>query len=139
MSGRESGFLAAREFGVDDVLSVMTGVLVSRDHIGGVYKVCDHMTGESLMTHQLPRAADECAPSLRAQFPDLAAIEMPEFDGEESVFAWLDGIEARYGKTRWVEPLNREDHTRIDPIAELKMIRPDVPIIAVRVDDEGSR
>ena len=124
-----------REFEVGDILSVLTGTLVSRRLIGGVYDLCNHMTGDNLMTHQLPRASDECSPSLKAQFPDLAAIEMPKFNGPDTVFAWLDGIEATHGKTRHVTPLPAADHTVIDPIAELKLMRPDMEVIVI---DGGS-
>src|SRR5215469_4293666 len=92
-----------REFHIGDILSVTTGRLVSPRHIGGVYDILGWMTGDSLFTHQLPRAAEECAPSLREQFPDLAAAEVPEdFGGKDGVDRWLAAQVAVYGKTREV-------------------------------------
>lgn len=89
------------------------------------------------MTHQLPRVSRECAPSLREQFPDLAAVEVPEdLEGEAAVMSWLSGIVAQYGETRAVRPLDPEDHTRINPITEMRMMRPDMPIVGVVVDDD---
>ena len=126
---------ATRTFHIGDVLSITDGHLVSPRHIQGVYEILNWMTGESLFTHQLPRASRECRPSLVEQFPDLAAVVFPsELRGDEAaIFAWLEAAVALYGETREVAPLAIEDHTPIDPIAELKMMRPGSPIIEVRL------
>lgn len=129
---------AAREFDLGDILSITTGALVSRRHIEGVYDILGYMTGESLFTHQLPRASRECEPALLAQHPQLADVRVPDWPSEgvkEAVYAWLDEQEDRFGKTLPVTPLATEDHTRIDPISELKMMRPDMPIIVVEAPD----
>jgi hypothetical protein len=86
------------QFALGDVLSITTDCLVSRDHIGGVYRILNYMTGDNLFTHQLPRAAEECKPALLAQHPRLAEVETPEdFGGAEGVYAWLAEQEARFG------------------------------------------
>jgi hypothetical protein len=122
-------------FEVGDILTVMTGILVARSGVEAVYDLCNYMTGDNLMTHQLPRACDESGPALRAQFPDLAGITVPEFTGgAPEVFAWLDSVEAAHGKTREVTTLPDVDHTYIDPLAELRMMRPDLPIIVIDGD-----
>lgn len=111
------------DFALGDVLSITTERLVSRDHIAGVYRILNYMTGESLMTHQLPRVAGECKPVLLAQHPQLAAIVVPdELSTAEAVYAWLDEQEKVYGATLPVSPLNPEDHTSIDPLAELGLM-----------------
>lgn len=129
-----------------DVVSVVDGSLVSRDHIGGVYRVLDFMTGESLMTHQLPRACDEVRPEIIRQQPWLVDVKAPQWDEipgwdamtpdemKAHVFAWLDEQEALHGATVDLLPLHPDDHTSIDPIAELAMMRPDATIIPVIVD-----
>lgn len=129
-----------KPFHIGDVLSAMTGTLVSRDHIGGVYNVLNWMTGESLMTHQLPRASRECEGLLRKTFPDLAAIDLPDWSSVPNedkerviVHEWLAAQAAAHGETREVPRLPEQDHTQIDPIAELKMMRPDAPIVAVEL------
>ena len=109
-----------KQFHIGDILSITTGRLVSPDHIGGVYNILNWMTGDSLFTHQLPRASDECAPTLREAFPDLAAIEPPEFDGKESVERWLAETVAQYGEYREVPRVDLADHARIDPLLELQ-------------------
>lgn len=130
----------AKAMPLGDVLSVTDGALVSRDHIDGVYRVLNFMTGDNLFTHQLPRAADECRPAILAQHPWLADIHPPEWDHDGDikvqVFGWLDEMEAAHGPTVLLTPLADVDHTRIDPITELRMIRPDAEIIVVQTDGE---
>jgi len=118
-----------RDFHIGDVLSAATGILVSPDHIAGVYRILDFMTGESLMTHQLPRASRECEPSLRAQHPELCAVAIPTIDSKESALAFLETLYPRFGERVAVTPLDPADHTSIDPIAEIKMINPNAKII----------
>lgn len=125
-----------KTFHLGDILSVTTSRLVSPRHIGGVYDILGWMTGESLMTHQLPRAAGECEGPLRAQHPDLAEVEVPEkFGGKADVDRWLAEQVAVYGETREVAPLAAGEHTHIDPLDELRMIRPDAEIITVALSD----
>ena len=121
-----------KTFHLGDILSVTTGCLVSPRHIDGVYDILNWMTGDNLMTHQLPRACGECEGPLRAQHPDLIVIEVPgDFGGKEGVDRWLAEQVTIYGETREVAPLAAEDHTRIDPITELRAMKPDAEIIAI--------
>ncbi|MEU7170238.1 hypothetical protein ABZ949_01950 [Micromonospora tulbaghiae] len=131
----------SKPFHLGDILSITTGRLVSPDHIDGVYRILNHMTGDSLFTHQLGRASDECTPELLRQHPDLAEVVPPKFDGEAHIWRWLAEQTDRYGITREVTPLAPADHTRIDPIAEMKMMKPDIEVITVEVDGgpEASR
>jgi hypothetical protein len=131
--------MTARAFHLGDVLTITTGALVSPRHIDGVYDILNWMTGDSLFTHQLPRAMDECQGPLLAQHPDLAAITLPDFgDGKAAVYAWLAGQVAVYGETRAVAPLDPADHTRMDPITELRKMAPHAEIITVEVPDGGA-
>jgi hypothetical protein len=63
-----------KKFHIGDVLSIIPGRLISPDHVGGVYNILNWMTGDNLMTHQLPRASRECEPYLREQHPDLTSV-----------------------------------------------------------------
>lgn len=126
-----------RRFHIGDILSVMDGRLVALRGIEAVYDLCGYMTGEvGLMTHQLPRACREAEPTLREQFPDLASLEWPdqwpEGDPKTVVYGWLAEQVERYGEDREVRPLAPADHTRIDPVEELTMMRPDAEIIVVQ-------
>ena len=130
--------MTTRDFHPGTVLSVTTGRLLSPDGIGGLYEILNWMTGDNLFTHQLPRASDECAPSLRAQFPDLAAVVPPEFSGEAEVWTWLAAQVEAHGETREVAPLREDEHTYVDPITELHKMAPGKPVIGVIVPDAAS-
>lgn len=134
---------AGKVFGLGDVLSVTTGILVSRRHVDGVYDVLQHMVGGPVWTHQLPRVSDEVTPDILRQHPWLGDITVPIFpDGDEdtvrtAVFAWLDGIEAVHGSLVSLHPLSDPaDHTPIHPVDELQMMRPDVVIIPVTIPED---
>lgn len=141
-----------KTFGIGAVLSITSEAMVC--DIGEIYEILGWLTNEpGLMTHQLPRAARESEDFLREQFPDLAAVDMPKWSevpgweamGNEAkkavISEWLDDLASRLGATREVPRLPAEDHTSIDPIAEIKMIRPDLPIITLRATarEEGEQ
>lgn len=63
-------------FGLGIVLSATTGRLLC--DMGGVYEILNHMTGDNLFTHVLPRAFRFAAPLIKAQYPELEAAETPE-------------------------------------------------------------
>jgi len=131
----QTDYGTAESFHLGDVLSITTGCLVSPDHMDGVNRILQHVVGEPLWTHQLPRAADECRPSLLAQHPDLADVEVPDaFDGKEHVERWLAEQVQRYGERRDVRPLAPQEHTSINPISELLMLKPDAQVVVVEVD-----
>lgn len=81
-----------------DLLSVSTGKLLSHDHMDGVYRVLNFLTGDSLMTHQLPAACDAMRPVLLEQLPWLAAVVPPADATTDEVLAWRDWAELEYGK-----------------------------------------
>lgn len=119
-----------RTFDIGDIVSVTTGILMARRHVGAVYDLLGYMTGEQLMTHQLPRAQGQCRPHLVAQHPDLAAIEVPEPpEGgwtRETVDAWLDEISAIHGAQHPVDPLPDAQRAPQNPIEELaEMVGPE--------------
>lgn len=121
-------------FAIGPILSAMHGRLLCE--IGGVYEILNWMTGESLMTHQLPRACRESEPWLKEQFPDLAALDVyePVINSAEDCAAYLASLPG--APVRDVMPLRPEDHTSIDPLAEIRMMRPDMPIVAIAIDEE---
>lgn len=129
------------DFHLGDILSVTTGRLVSPSHmdgIYGIYSILNWMTGDNLFTHQLPRATEDCAGPLLEQHPDLAAVVVPDdFESAEHVFAWLDEQIARFGERRPVAPIAPERHLRVDPITEIRMMRPDLPVDVVEMPAPG--
>ena len=128
--------MTTRTFHISDILTITTGRLVSSRHVDGIYDILNWMTGDSLYTHQLPRGMDECAPSLREQFPDLAAVTPPgDLGGEDAVRAWVAGQVRAHGETRDVTPLPAGGHVHMDPVTELRKMAPQAEIIAVEVPE----
>jgi hypothetical protein len=98
------------------------------------------MTGDSLFTHQLPRASDECKPYLLKQFPELAEAGTPKNiarldelisdakhhegeSAESAVKMWLDWMAepgtCNLKKKYMVARIPRQAHQSKDPIAEM--------------------
>jgi hypothetical protein len=102
--------------------------------IGKVYEILNFMTGDDLMTHQLPRAAEACEGPLKEQFPKLAEIVVPDKfpanDPKTAVQEYLDEKIAVYGNSFEVTPMEGFEHK--NPISELAEMT-DKPIIAVEV------
>jgi hypothetical protein len=126
-------------FHLGDMLSITTGRLVAQDKMDALYRLLNFMTDDSLFTHQLPRAAEECAPELVRQFPWLADIECPDFTDPAEVPPWVAAQVAERGEFHEVAPLAAADHTRIDPITELYMIKPDAEVIVIEIAKEAQR
>lgn len=125
--------MTTKDFHIGDILTVTTGIFCAPTGVGAIYNILGWMTGDDLMTHQLPRAGRECEADLKRQHPDLAAIVMPKFSGEAEGRAWLAEQVGIYGETRPVAPLAAADHTAIDPIAEAKMMNPNMTIVGVEL------
>lgn len=132
--------MTQRLYGLDDILSITTGRLLSRRHVAGLCDILNHMTGDNLMTHQLPRAATACGPALLDQHPKLRSVEPPSGDSitQEELLAWLDQTEEKYGKTLPVQPLAPGAWEIRDPIEELSEMRGSKPVVVVEVPDGGS-
>ena len=119
-----------KRFHIGDILSMITGRLVSLDHMNGLHIFAEWLAGEPVWTHQLPRVMDEAGPHLREWFPDLAAADVPEdLKSVEAVAAWLATLGEQW---RDVPHLPAADHAQINPILELQhMIGADkvVPVV----------
>lgn len=120
-------------FHLGDILSVITGRLLSPRGMEGVYDILNYMIGYNLFSHQLPRAERDCCPELLKQHPALAdAIPPDNFRDDAHVKDWLSEMVSLYGDTLSVEPVPVGAHAEIDPLAELSaMTEGHKPIIAV--------
>lgn len=58
------------------VLTATTGRLLCK--MDDVYEILNHVTGDNLFTHVLPRAFKFASPLIKAEHPNLAAAETPE-------------------------------------------------------------
>ena len=68
--------MIGRYFNVGDVLSVVTGKVVSPRGMEGVHNILSYMTGEDLSLLYLPEALPKCRQHLIDQFPQLATSEV---------------------------------------------------------------
>jgi len=128
-----------RDFAIDDILTITTGRLLSRRHIEGVYDLLGYMTCQHLMTHQLPRAADACAPALLDQHPQLKDVTPPEDADEADLLAWIVDAERQYGERLPVTPLAPDAWERKDAIEELcDMVGPE-RVVVVQMPDGGEQ
>jgi hypothetical protein len=126
-----------RPFALGAVLSVATGIFLA-DDFGQVHELLDYMTGDTLFTHQLPRAVDECADEVYRQHPQLRALVVPEFAGpcKQTVLAWVAEQATHFGASLPVAPLAPGDHARINPLTEMAMNYPNVRVLPVVVDGD---
>lgn len=119
-----------KEFDLGTVLTVTTGIFLCG--MDNLYEILNFMTGDSLMTHQLPRASDDCKPSLLEQFPELSNITVPELENKEECLEYLDWMARDLGNEFKVEPL--KESTYHDPILELQeMMSDDQELIVVQL------
>lgn len=123
-----------RDFHIGDILSVTTGRLVSPTHMEGVYNILNFMTGDSLMTHQLGRAAGQCKPHLLTQHPQLEEVDASGVN-EKNWKGWLGRQAVKYGAELPVEALPLKDRVVLDHIKELEDTYPGKKIISIDPED----
>jgi hypothetical protein len=109
-----------RDFDLGDILTIVTGNLVSPRHMDGVYDILNFIAGEPIYTHQIPRVLDEAKPVVLRQHPQLASVTFPEDAASAAgVASWLADRKAEFGDTLPISPMNIAEHERIDPVSEL--------------------
>lgn len=129
-----------KKFHLAHILTVTTGILFPAPGVDypitTAYEILNYMTGDDLYTHALPRAAIECRPYLLEQFPFTKEINLDTMLG--TFQEKFERLVQQYGEWHMVRPIHPEDHEVIDPIDELKRIRPDLTdenIIVLHDDD----
>lgn len=120
-----------RAFTLGAILSVTTGTLLAPS-LGEVHELLDYMTGDTLWTHQLPRANAECRPELLRQHPQLADLTVPDLASPQDYLDWVATQATRFGESLEVFPTPK-NHTRIDPLSELAMLRPDLSVVVIPI------
>lgn len=128
-----------RDFHIGDLLTIATGHLLSPRGVGGLYDIIDFVTGMPHFTHQLPRGADAIKPWLIEQHPWLADIAVPEsaLESKEAVLAWLPEAVAEHGEMHTVAAMPEGMYVGREPLAELREMAPNTPIIAVVPRGDG--
>lgn len=127
---------ATRKFHLSALVSVSSGIFVCVGGVGDLYKFLNHMTGDNLMTHQLPLASGAVKPDLLAQHPWLADVTVPDgITDEASLAAWLVPAVERWGEWHEVTP-NPAAWGSHDPIEDFVAMGAD-PSRIVIVDADG--
>jgi len=130
-----------KSFPLDEVLSVSTGCLVAERHMDAIYDLCNHLSGESLFTHQLVRGFKVGSPWLIECFPDLQRASDCVHQIEERIAAggdakdvcreWVNEQRSYLPETFDIEPLPPGRWNSIDPITEaIDMMGPDKVVAA---------
>lgn len=117
------------KFSIGAVLTITTGIVLTRD-FGEAHRLMDHLTGDSLLTHQLPRAAEPCKAALLAQFPALATVK-PSENARNTWEAWLETEAVLHGESFDVAPMTGWESR--DPMAETVEVFGKDRVVAVRV------
>lgn len=113
----------SREFPLGVILSITTGRMC-HERFGDIHEALDYLTGETLFTHQLPRASTAVAPALIEQHPFLADVHFPEYEVDnvrspvEFTIDWVAAMMDRHGGTLTVEPVP-DAYEPKHPIVEL--------------------
>ena len=108
--------MSTQRFHLGAVLSMTTGHLLCE--MDDLYKIAQHLAGEPIWTHQLPRVGREAKPHLLAQFPALASVDAEEVT-PENYAEWLAARVAKFGEWFDVAPMSADQHESIDPLSEL--------------------
>lgn len=111
-----------KKFHISDILSVITGKMVSTRNMEGLYDILNYMSDDKLHTHQLVRVINECKPYLIQQFPQFEDIELNGLNDGNLLFR-VEEIEKEYGSYFEVKKLSEGAHERINPITEMLMIQ----------------
>jgi hypothetical protein len=139
--------MGTKSFHIGDVLSVITGRLVSERHMQGIYDILNWLHQDNLFTHQLPRACRDAEPWLRESLPQFygpdidAAIsdmerrvaEVPKEPEPVAVVisAWLAELAIKYGERFEVAPIPNSSELHRNPLEDLHEMAPNKPIIAI--------
>jgi hypothetical protein len=122
----EAGPDGIRRFHVGDILSVITGRMVSPRGMEGIYDILGYMTNDSPYTTQLGRFAEECKPHLRQQVDEALA---PFYEPSEeamastvSAYKWLGEIgHTLGGLLLTIKPVAENDHVVMNHVTELEL------------------
>lgn len=109
--------MSVKEFHVADLISVTADKMLGPNGVDGLYALLQHMCGEEVYTHQVPRLLKQCAPYLLKKYPALASVQT-EGVTEANHQEWLAIVVKQFGETLAVESLPPGEHYSIDPVSE---------------------
>lgn len=102
-SNRGSAGVGMKDFPVEDVISVMSGMMVSKSGLKAFHDVLEHMLQRPVFTHELANLSRAAEPVLLMYWPTLAqAIEEANGFDKDHTDEWVAKWRGRYGDTRGV-------------------------------------
>lgn len=108
---------SVKTFPIVDVISAYSGIMLC-ENFDSVWKVADHVTGQSLMTHQLATEHPMYAEALVEQHPFLSDLDVPTRAkgnfSRATVDAFLVEVTEQYGET--LEIATVTDYRRLHPL-----------------------
>lgn len=122
------------KFTAGEIISAGTGILACE--MDGVYKILNFLTGDSLYTHQLPRAFRACKAHMQKQCPWLSEID-EEKCTRETYPVWRIALEEKHGLEHELSPLPDGVWNRREPLEELVEMTSGKTPIAVVVKGES--
>lgn len=125
----------SKTFHIGDLISVGVGYVMPPNDMDGVYALLNHLTGDNLMTHQLPAAAQRMAPYLLVQFPWLVGLKPPHPASVDVLIAWLAEVSAVHGEQHEVVPPSSAVWGEHDALADLREMAPGAKIIAIELPE----
>lgn len=126
--------MSERLFHIGDIISGYTGVLMTHNGIGAMYELYNFLTGESLMTHQLPRVGRELKPLIAHQLPFLRSVDVSEVN-TENWQEWLALYVNKFGEYHSLVPVAQSAITKKDALEEAQEMFGD-NVIVVEGNDE---
>jgi hypothetical protein len=123
-----------KEFRLREILTVTTGIILAGPGIDCVYKILNHLTGDSLFTHQLSRVCREVKPLIIEQIPILSDScleksmqtlnelldKTEDRQGKVDIIAhYMSALERAFGEYHKLRVLPDGSYNRIEPISEL--------------------
>lgn len=131
--------MTTKPFHLGDILSAMTGKLVSPRGLDGMYETLAYLAGGPVWTHQIPRVCREAGPAILAQHPALAAVNASGVT-PENWRAWLAEQVSVYGEWLDIATMTADQYARIDPVSELaEMVGPGRIVVAGGRDVETTQ
>jgi hypothetical protein len=117
-----------RRFHIGDILSIITGKLVSPRGVDGIYDILGYMTDDDPHTVQLGRFIEECLPYLKQQIGETIQpySEVPEAIKDKlALYKWLREVTAKLGDDPFlkVRKISQNDHVVMDVTTELELDR----------------
>lgn len=129
-----------KTFPLAQVLSITTGRLLC--DMDGIYEILNHITGDNLFTHVLPRACRFAAPLILKDHPNLEIANKRLDELKALVEEFGAGTDRKAILEKWVNtlPLTKEWTIKSyadkwlsqDPIEELSTMVPPEKIIVVK-------